>query len=360
MKTKTQISALQFYLMLFLSRIVVSMTINAQTFGGDNFLDTIFSELLVFGVSLLLVLPLFSLNRKYPALSLPAIAESRFRGVGYGVSAVYGLYFILMNTFSLAFFLTLVLNTMDPAASGWSILLVLSGIALYGAIKGIETISRAAICIFAVFLLGIGAVFIALSEKVTLAYVEPVFQNGMGQVLRGFLAFAARCTSLAEFAVLMPFVEGKKKLGFLTFSGGVAAFLSVILFFLVSCLGEYASLQIFPFYTLSTMAEIAGIQRLDALMIGLCMMALVIRLSIGFFAVAECSARWLRPRGRTILQLVVFALCAAGALWITQTSSRSGLLFRTEYLLPGAILTNAVLPFVIWFIDRIHRKKGEV
>lgn len=357
MKTKTQISALQFYLMLFLSRVVVSMTINAQTFGGGNFLDTILSEILLFAVSAVFVLPLFALHRKYPELSLPGIAEKRFGAAGYGVSALYFLYFVLMNTFSLALFLVLILNTMDPAASGWSIVLVLSGIALYGAVKGIETVSRAAICIFAVFLLGIGAIFTALSGKVHPDYLEPILQNGTDQLLRGFWAFAARCTSLAEFAVLMPFVIQNKKKGFLLWGGGTALFLSVILFFLVSCLGEYADLQIFPFYTLSTMAEVAGIQRLDALLIGLCMMTLVIRLAVGFFAVSECSARLLQPRGRMILQLTVFGLCAAGALWITQTSSRSGLLFRTAYWLPGAVLTNAVLPVLIWLLDCILRKK---
>ena len=34
------------------------------------------------------------------------------------------------------------------------------------------------------------------------------------------------------------------------------------------------------------MSEIAGVQRLDALFIGLCMMALVIRMACGLFAIS--------------------------------------------------------------------------
>ena len=66
--------------MLFLSRIIVSITISSQTLGERNFLDSIFSSLLLFAVLLLFVLPLFSLNKRNPDQSLPAIAERRMGG----------------------------------------------------------------------------------------------------------------------------------------------------------------------------------------------------------------------------------------------------------------------------------------
>lgn len=53
---KTKISALQLYLMLFLSRVIVSITINVQTVGGSNLIESIFSSL-----GLFLYLTVFSL-----------------------------------------------------------------------------------------------------------------------------------------------------------------------------------------------------------------------------------------------------------------------------------------------------------
>ncbi|MGN0479203.1 MAG: GerAB/ArcD/ProY family transporter [Hominenteromicrobium sp.] len=358
MKQPTKISVLQFYLMLFVSRIVVSVTLNAQTVGDSNFLDNIFSSLLLFAALFLFVLPLFALNRKYPDASLPAIAERRLGGLGYGVSAVYGLYFVIMNTFSLSLFLMLVLNTIDPAAAKWSVAAILAAIALYGAVKGIETISRASLCIFTLFLLGMGVIFLALSPNIRLDYTEPMLYDGFGQTLRGFFVFAARCTSLAEFAVLMPFAEGNKKLGFALWNGGVTAFLALLLFFIVSCLGEYAYLQIFPAYTLSAIAEIAGIQRLDALFIGLCMMALIIRMACGLFAVSECISRVMRPRARTAVLAGISVLSVVLSLWITADAKRAGILFRTAYLLPLTVLTGAVLPVLVWLIDHFKKERG--
>ena len=343
--------------MLFLSRIVVSITINAQTVGEQNFLDNILSSLLLFAALSLFVLPLMALNKRHPDASLPAIAEGKMGGFGYGVSAVYALYFLITNTFSLSLFLTLVMNTLDPRASKWSIALVLSAIALYGAVKGMETISRASICIFTLFLLGMAAIFLALSPNVRPNYMEPLLYDGFEQTLRGFFVFSARCTSLAEFAVLMPFMQGKKKLGFAVWNGGVTAFLTVLLFFLVSCLGEYAYLQIFPAYTLSAIAEIAGIQRLDALFIGLCMMTLIVRIACGLFAISECISRVMRPRIRTLVLAAAAALSCFIALWVTADVQRAGVLFRTEYLLPLTALTGAVLPVFVWLVDHFKKER---
>lgn len=357
MKKTSKISSMQFFLMLFLSRAVISLTINSQTVGEANFLDNILSSLILFAALFLFVWPLFSLNKSYENQSLPAIAEKQYGGIGYGVSIIYSLYFLVMNTFSLALFLTLLSNTMNPAASRWSIVVILTGIALYGAVKGIETISRASICIFVLFLLGFGVIFTALIARMETGYLEPVLSEGTQQMQQGALVFASRCTSLAEVAVLMPFVRGKKKLGFALWNGGVTAFVSVLLFFLVTCLGEYAYRQIFPVYTLATMAEIAGIQRLDALLAGLSMMALVIRLSCGLFAVSECWARTVKPRPRVWLLSVIAVISVGAALWITENAERTGLIFRTGWLLPMTALTGIVLPVVIWAADRIKNRR---
>lgn len=358
MRTPTKISALQFYFMLFLSRAVISLTINSQTVGENNFLDNILSSGILLAALFLLSQPLFSLHKSYPERSLPAIAETRFGAAGYSVSFLYTVYFLVMNTYSLALYLTLLTNTMDPAASKWSIAIVLTGIALYGAVKGIETVSRASICIFALFLLGFAALFIALIPRMNAAFQEPVLYSGTEQMLQGAFVFAARCTFLAELAVLMPFVDGELRRGFTAWNIGTGVFVSILLVFLVVCLGEYAYLQIFPVYTLATMAEIAGIQRLDALLVGLSMMALVIRMSCGLFAISECWARSVKLRPRVRLVSAAAAISVFGALWITNDAKRNGWVFYAGWLLPLAILTGIILPIGTWIIDyRMRRRK---
>lgn len=98
---KTKISALQLYLMLFLSRVIVSITINVQTVGGSNLIESIFSSLGLFLYLTVFSLPLFVLHKSHPEASLLQIAEKHCgRGVSVPMSAIYALYFIVMNIFS--------------------------------------------------------------------------------------------------------------------------------------------------------------------------------------------------------------------------------------------------------------------
>ena len=46
MERKTNISSAQFFLMMFVSRVVVTIALNAQYLGGENMVDSIAAYLL--------------------------------------------------------------------------------------------------------------------------------------------------------------------------------------------------------------------------------------------------------------------------------------------------------------------------
>ena len=69
---KTKISALQLYLMLFLSRVIVSITINVQTVGGSNLIESIFSSLGLFLYLTVFSLPLSCCTKATRRCSLSA------------------------------------------------------------------------------------------------------------------------------------------------------------------------------------------------------------------------------------------------------------------------------------------------
>ena len=151
--------------------------------------------------------------------------------------------------------------------------------------------------------------------------------------------------------------KSHRVLGFVVWNGGITVFLGVFLFFIVSCLGEYAALQVFPAYTLASIAEIAGIQRLDALFIGISMMALIVRIACGLFCIAVCMTP-IPTRPRAWLTALIAALTAVLSLWLTDSAARVGAVFRTAYLLPFSVLTGAMLPSLLWFFDCIKKKRG--
>ncbi len=356
MRSTTRISALQLYIMLFLSRVVISLTVNAQTVGNDNFLDNILSSAILFSVLSIATLPILSLSKKHGSTRYFELVRSDLGAAWYIFAALYTVYFVIMNIYSTALFLILITNTLSPEAARWSIVLIISVIAVYGAIKGIETISRTSICVLILLLLGFIILYTALIPMAEPEYLKPMLSDGAQQMLNGTLVFISRCTSLAEMAVLLPFVRGKRTLGFFIWNGGTALFAVLLLTMLSLCLGEYAFTQLLPAYTLATAAEIVGIQRLGVLMMGLCIMALTIKLSSGYFIISEC---WSLKTGNDKRRVVIIAaaiICSAAALWITADTKRSGMIFEYLWLLPMTVITGYLLPTILWFADKFTRR----
>ena len=106
------------------------------------------------------------------------------------------------------------LDTVNPDFSSILVLLAIVGVALYGAFRGIETISRCATCVFAVLLLGVALVFRIVLFRFRTENPEPLFAGGLEQTARSVMLFVARTSIFADMAVLLPMVRGRSALGF--------------------------------------------------------------------------------------------------------------------------------------------------
>ncbi len=289
-KTEYKISASQFFLMMFVSRIVVTIGLNGKFLGGENMLEAIVSCLLAGVLGLLLAAPIWGISSRFPGQDINRAAQDALGKAGKVVPALYLLYFVFTGGAALGLFHIFLLDTINPEFSAALAIAAVLAVALYGALRGIETVARCAVCVFAVLLCGCALVFGIVAFRFDPENLEPLFTQGPAQTVQGAALFLGRTSVFADMAVLLPMVTGRKKAGFFAWAGGTAAFLSVLLLLLAGCLGPYAATQNFPVFSLSTLTEIRSMQRLDAVFVGVWMMGLVIRLACDIFACRVCVA----------------------------------------------------------------------
>ena len=63
-----KISAAQFFISMFVSRVVVTIALNAQYTGGENMLDSMVSYVLAMALGFVIALPVWGLHRRRPGL----------------------------------------------------------------------------------------------------------------------------------------------------------------------------------------------------------------------------------------------------------------------------------------------------
>lgn len=356
MERKTKISASQFFLMMFVSRAVVTIALNAQYTGGENLLESVVSCVAAMLLGFVMALPIFLLHRRYPYLNVGDVAKLSLGGAGKAVPALYLVYFIFSNGTSLALFEIFLLDTINPDFSSVLVLGAIAAVALYGAYKGLESVARCAVCVFVVLALGILLVFSLVVPRFRAENLEPLFTGGFRQAVTSTLLFTARASVFADMAVLLPMVKGKSGWGFSLWSFGAAGFLALLLFLMAGCLGRYAYTQNFPVYVLASITEIRSLQRVDAVFVGVWMLGIIIRLSCDIYACRVCFSALCggeKPKlavagaGLSILLLGLFA---------ARVPKLQAFLLNTWYLFLATAFVGFLMPLLVLLADGVKRK----
>ena len=98
MERRYTISAAQFFGMMFVSRVTITIALNAQYAAGESLLDGILSYGLAMVVGFLLALPLWRLCRDYPEATVGELAGRFWGNVGKPCTfSGFSVYFICME-----------------------------------------------------------------------------------------------------------------------------------------------------------------------------------------------------------------------------------------------------------------------
>lgn len=333
-----KITAAQFFVMMYVSRVVVAMGLNARALGGESFVEAAVSYLL----SMLLGL----------ALAVPSLRLHELHGENFAFGKVgavlYLLYFVCINAASLALFCLFLSGSASQDFPAMAAMAAVLGAAVYGAWRGLETVARCAACVAVILTASACLVFALVLPRFSVQNLPPLFAQGAGQLGSGMLLFVARTSIFADLAVLLPFVRGNARRGLLGWAVGSSVFVCVLLVLLQGCLGAYGAVQQFPVYVLSSATEVRSLQRMDVVFVGIWLMGLVVRAACDLCACRVCL-RTLCGSEKPCWVLLPAAgvLCLAAVL---SGSTRGRLLLQnTPLLLVGTLLTGAVLPaLALW------------
>ncbi len=359
MKKLSYISARQLFTMLIVFRIVIIMTINSILMGGNRLLDNLMSCAIAFTLNFVLVLPIYFLNRRSPRTNILEKSYDLFGPFGAGISMFYALYFIFVDCYYLSFFHIFTVNVLDPYIPFWLIAVSVMAVAVYGAFQGIEALARTALLILVVILTGMLFLFITVIPRINLNNLYPLWVDGTDQMWTGVLQVLGRSTCFPIMAMLLPQVSGRKKLGFLLWNLILYLFMAIGIFVLVSSLGSYVDTQLFPFFSLASIAGVRPFQRMDAIFIGVWLSGLFLKIATDLYLVTQCCIKVFGQRSRKISTLAGAVLIAGGSVLISSNRQWYQQLFSLKLTLPLTITAALALPIVMLMVDLIKYRKGK-
>lgn len=359
MKEVASISSGQLFAMLFVSRMVVSMTYGTLLIGDSELWDHLVSVPIAFLLTFLLMFPVYKLFKMNMKMSLIDNLEFHFGKFGTVLTFIYIIYYLIISFHTLAIFNNFILNAVNPSISLsiLSVLLLLS--ACYGAYKGLEALVRTSGFILLATVLAFLFLGISLFSSIEKINFTPLLYNGFESCGEGVLYMISQASCIPALCVLLPMSKGNHKKGMVFWNVGIYLIFSLIIILITGTMGDFSKTQLFPVYTAAGIGKFGAFRHLDALYLGIWMSGIFLKLSLFLFLAGEGVKKIKGERARKV-SIILFGLVMAlfpffyGDFKILYKS------FLTYFLFAYLIIISVVIPIILIIFKNRRPKKEKI
>ncbi len=357
MITKGKISAFQFYVMLFLSRTLTTVTyISSYTKDvrlSDMLVQPVFR--IIFGI--IIMIPLFLLYKKHNETNLIDIAYKHSPTLSKVISVFYIIAFFYFTVITIARLDVFTGTVVFPETNVNFMIVFVIIFCCYGAYLGFEALGRSSVLSAVLVIPAIVFILCALTDKVDLLNLSPVFYNGVTPVIKTAIDSVGQTIEYAIIAVALPKVSGKITKGFFIWLFSQTLLMAILFFFAGAVMGNFAGTQLFPFHTLASLAEFTIFDRLDAIFTSVWIMCAFIKASLLIFLQIEILHKEFPKIPKINYLITVGGLSIIANLIIAGEIERFSIIDNSVIKIIVTGITAFLIPLIMLFVARKGRSK---
>ncbi len=357
MTSNQRIGAGQFFLMIFLSRVVLTLTYSINSGGHTISNADWFAALFMPLILLIMGVPAFVFLHHSPRGDLCDFAFTLGTGVGKAVSLLYGLLFLLLTFTPVARFSFFVTSTTQTEKGEWFFPLLIMAAVSFGAAKGVQAIARTGAVLAVIGIAAIAAIVLALIPRMDMLNIYNPLAGGIREVGSSVLLLIANSLELSMLYMLAPHIRGSVKKAYLGYCVTAPLMLFLVLFTVMAVLGPYATLQLFPFYSVAGIAKIGELTNLSALEASVWIVGVFAKCALYLYFSYRCLSKVVSLPHRWMWFVLLGSLSAIAAAMSSDNVKKAQLNFSVV----GSLWINAifliVLPLILTVAGAIKRRK---
>lgn len=353
-KTKGKISAFQFYIMLFLSRTLTTVTYLSSYTENIRLSDMLIQPIFRIIIGTLIMLPVFRLYRKYNDKNILDLINEKSEKLAKAISVVFIIYFFYFAVVTLAR-LDLFAGTIVFPETDVEYMIVFAVIlCCYGAYLGLEPLGRCSVISGVLVIPALIFIMLTLVNKVDFLNLTPIFYNGVTSVVKVAVDSVGQTVEYGIIALMIPRVTGNFRKGYFIWLFSQVSLMAVMFFFACTVMGNFANTQLFPFHTLASLAEFSMFTRLDAIFTSVWIMCAFIKAGLLIFLQTDLLKTYFPRFKRTQYIVATGLLTIISNLFISQQVER----FITVDNSIIKIIITGISVLIIPLIVLIFKRKG--
>ena len=276
-QTKGKISAFQFFVMLFLSRTLTTVTYLSSYTEDIRLSDMLVQPIFRIAMGIIIMLPLYFFYKKHKGKNILQVANEKSESFGKFLSLIFVMYFFYFTVTTIARLDLFAGTIVFPETDVEYMLIFAVILCCYGAYLGLEALGRSSVISALLVIPALVFIMLTLVKKVDLLNLTPIFYNGVTPVIKTAVDSVGQTVEYGIIALMLPRVNGKYRKGYYIWLFSQVLLMAVMFFFACTVMGNYASTQLFPFHTMASLAEFSMFKRLDAIFTGVWIMCAFVK-----------------------------------------------------------------------------------
>lgn len=356
-KTKVKISAFQFFIMLFLSRMLTTVTYISSYTKDVRLSDMLVQPIFRISIGIAIMVPVYLLYKKHRDKNVLDLVRERSLKLSKGLSIVYILTFFYFTVVTIARLDLFAGTVVFPETDVDYMLIFVIIFCCYGAFLGLEALGRSSVLTAVLVIPAIIFILAALVSKVDLLNLTPIFYNGVMPVVKTAVDSVGHTVEYVVIAIALPRVSGKVKKGFFLWLIAQTLIMAIMFFFAATVMGNFASTQLFPFHTLASLAEFAMFDRLDAIFTGVWIMCAFIKAGLLIWLQNDILKKEF-PKFKPVHSLIgIGVLAIISNLIIAEGIERFNIIDNAVIKVIVTGITAFLIPLIILIFCRKGRNK---
>ena len=351
------ISWRQAFVLIFISYMLVALTYIPTAEANAKNVDKLASIFVAMGLVLLSFLPVCFLSRRNEGCNVIDCVQQYARPFTKPIALFYVVafsYTIILTISRFSLFITSVLLVETRTAV---FIIIILAAACYAAFLGIEAIARASLFVFAVLVFSMLFSSFILVKEIDFLNLRPFFYNGFTDIFTEAVLDASKLIEVAVLGIIAPRIVGGIKKTVITFVLTFWVAVTLLAFLIISILGEYSSVQLFPVYTLVSLARIGNFHRFDAILSGIWIAGDFIKAAVLLCVSSECMKYVVRGRRHSACMVLTVVVIFAFSMFASVSFERY--LAISSYIISGVVTVTAsvVIPLVLLVVDIIKKRR---
>lgn len=358
-KTKGKISAFQFYVMLFLSRTLTTVTYLSSYTENIRLSDMLVQPIFRIVIGTLIMLPVFRLYRKHRDKNILELLNEKSQTLAKVVSILFLIYFFYFTVVTLARLDLFAGTIVFPETDVEYMLIFAIILCCYGAYLGLEPLGRSSVISSVLVIPALIFIMLTLVDKVDFLNLTPIFYNGVMPVVRVAVDSVGQTVEYGIIALMLPRVTGKWRKGYFIWLFSQVSLMAIMFFFACTVMGNFASTQLFPFHTMASLAEFSMFTRLDAIFTSVWIMCAFIKAGLLIFLQTDILTTYFGRFKRVYYIVAIGILTIIANLFISQQVRWFNIADNSIIKIFITGLSVFIIPLFILITGRKGREKCE-